>query len=85
MSRLRLQSQSEESKDFIRGDKLLRPYPDEGGIKTRHEEGPRDKAVGGAKNKQELQSLLGMFNYLIVPNLAAITKDLGALVKKNAD
>lgn len=41
--------------------------------------------VGGAKNKQELQSLLGMFNYLIVPNLAAITKDLGALVKKNAD
>ena len=39
------------------------------------------------KNKLELQSLLGMFNYLgkFIPNLAAKTQDLRALVKKNAD
>ena len=39
------------------------------------------------RNKQELQSLLGMFNYLgkFVPNLAAKTQDLRALVKKNAE
>ena len=88
MSRLRLQAQSEESKDPIKGDQLLRPHPDEGGIKTRRKEDPRDKAIGGAKkNKQEQQSLLGMFNYLgeFVPNLAAKTKDLRALVKKNAE
>ena len=51
MSRLRLQAQSEESKDPIGGDKLLRPHPDEGGIKTRRKEDPRDKAVGGAKEQ----------------------------------
>jgi len=39
------------------------------------------------RNKQELQSLLGMFNYLgkFVPNLGAKTQDLRALVKKNAE
>ena len=39
------------------------------------------------RNKQELQSLLGMFNYLgkFVPNLAAKTQDLRALVKKSAE
>ena len=37
------------------------------------------------RNKQELQSLLGMFNYLgkFMPNLAAKTQDLRTLVKKN--
>ena len=51
MSRLRLQAQSEESKDPIGGDQLLQPHPDEGGIKTRRKEDPRDKAVGGAKEQ----------------------------------
>ena len=39
------------------------------------------------RNKKELQSLLGMFNYLgkFMPNLAAKTQDLRALVKKNAE
>ena len=39
------------------------------------------------RNKQDLQSLLGMFNYLgkFVPNLAAKTQDLRALVKKNTE
>ena len=39
------------------------------------------------RNKQELQSLLGMFNYLgkSIPNLAAKTQDLRALVKKNVE
>ena len=53
---------------------------------------PDAKKVQGIKrlvvprNKQELQSLLGMFNYLgkYVPNLAAKTQDLRALVKKSA-
>ena len=38
-------------------------------------------------NKQELQSLLGMFNYLgkFIPNLAAKTQDLYSLIKKNAE
>ena len=37
--------------------------------------------------KRELQSLLGMFNYLgkFIPNLAAKMKDLHALIKKNAE
>ena len=51
MSRRRLQAQSKESKDPIRGDQLFRPYPDEGGIKTRRKEDPRDKAVGCAKEQ----------------------------------
>ena len=51
MSRLRLQAQSKESKDPIRGDQLFRPYLDKGGIKTRRKEDPRDKAVGCAKEK----------------------------------
>ena len=54
---------------------------------------PDAKKIQGIKrlavpsNKQELQSLLGMFNYLgkFVPNLAAKTQDLRALVKKNAE
>ena len=39
------------------------------------------------RNKRELQSLLGMFNYLgkFIPNLAAKMKDLHALIKKNAE
>ena len=39
------------------------------------------------KIKLELQSLLGMFNYLgkFIPKLATKTKDLHALVKKKAD
>ena len=89
MSRLRLQTQPEESKDLIEADKLLQPYPNEGGIKTRGKEDPRDKAVDSRvpRNKQELQSLLGMFNYLgeLVPNLAVKTQDLRALIKKNAE
>ena len=56
MTRLGLQAQSEESKDPIRGDQLLRPYPHKGGIETRRKEDPR--------NKEELQSLVGMFNYM---------------------
>ena len=45
------------------------------------------KRLAVPRNKQEHQSLLGMFNYLgeFVPNLAAKTKDLRALVKKNAE
>ena len=45
------------------------------------------KRLAVPRNKQELQSLLGMFNYLgkFVPNLAAKTQDLRALVKKNAE
>ena len=45
------------------------------------------KRLTAPKNKLELQSLLGMFNYLgkFIPNLAAKTQDLRALVKKNAD
>ena len=39
------------------------------------------------RNKRELQSLLGMFNYLgkFIPNLAAKMKDLHAPIKKNAE
>ena len=39
------------------------------------------------RNKQELQSLLGMFIYLgkFIPNLAAKTQDLRALIRKNAE
>ena len=39
------------------------------------------------RNKQKLQSLLGVFNYLekFIPNLAAKTQDLSALTKKNAE
>ena len=51
MSRLRFQAESKESKDPIIGNKLLRPYSDEERIKTRHEEDPRDKAVGCAKEQ----------------------------------
>ena len=45
------------------------------------------KRLAVPRNKQELQSLLGMFNYLgnFIPNLAAKTQDLRALVKKNAE
>ena len=45
------------------------------------------KRLALPRNKQELQSLLGMFNYLgnFIPNLAAKTQDLRALVKKNAE
>ena len=54
---------------------------------------PHAKKIHGIKrlavprNKQELQSLLGMFNYLgkFVPSLAAKKQDLRALVKKNAE
>ena len=54
---------------------------------------PDPKKIQGIKwlavprDKQELQSLLGMFNYLgkFIPNLAAKTQDLPALVKKNAE
>ena len=49
MSRLRFQAESKESKDPIRGNKLLRPYPIEEKIKITHEENPRDRAVGYAK------------------------------------
>lgn len=51
MSRLRFQAESKESKDPIRGNKLLRPYPIEEKIKTTHEENPRDRAVGYAKEQ----------------------------------
>ena len=42
------------------------------------------KRLAVPRNKQELQSLLGMFNYLgnFIPNLAAKTQDLRTLVKK---
>ena len=45
------------------------------------------KRLTAPKNKLELQSLLGMFNYLgkFIPKLATKTKDLRALVKKKAD
>ena len=45
------------------------------------------KRLAVPRKKQELQSLLGMFNYLgnFIPNLAAKTQDLRALVKKNAE
>ena len=45
------------------------------------------KRLAVPRNKQELQLLLGMFNYLgtFVPNLAAKTQDLHALVKKSAE
>ena len=45
------------------------------------------KRLAVPRNKQELQLLLGMFNYLgkFIPNLAAKTQDLRALVKKNAE
>ena len=45
------------------------------------------KRLAVPRNKQELQSLLGMFNYLgkFIPNLAAKTQDLRALIKKNAE
>ena len=54
---------------------------------------PHAKKIHGIKrlavprNKQELQSLLGMFNYLgkFVPSLAAKKQDLRALVTKNAE
>ena len=54
---------------------------------------PDAKKIQGIKrlavpsNKQELQSLLGMFNYLgkFIPNLAAKTQNLHALIKKNAE
>ena len=45
------------------------------------------KRLAVPRNKHELQSLLGIFNYLgkFVPNLAAKTQDLCALVKNNAE
>ena len=45
------------------------------------------KRLAVPRNKQELQSLLGMFNYLekLIPNLADKTQDLRALVKKNVE
>ena len=45
------------------------------------------KRLAVPRNKRELQSLLVMFNYLgnFIPNLAAKTQDLRALVKKNAE
>ena len=54
---------------------------------------PDAKKIQGIKrltvpsNKQELQSLLGMFNYLgkVMPTLAAKTQDLRALLRKNAE
>ena len=44
------------------------------------------KRLAVPRNKQELQSLLGMFNYQgkSIPNLAAKTHDLRALIRKNA-
>ena len=54
---------------------------------------PDAKKIQGIKrsavpsNKQELQSLLRMLNYLgkFIPNLAGKTQDLRALIKKNAE
>ena len=45
------------------------------------------KRLAVPRNKQELQSLLVMLNYLgnFIPNLAAKTQNLRALVKKNAE
>ena len=45
------------------------------------------KRLAVSRNKQELQSLLGMFKYLgkLIPNLADKTQDLRALVKKNVE
>ena len=45
------------------------------------------KRLAVPRNKQELQSLLGMFNYLgkLIPNLADKMQDLRALVKKNVE
>ena len=51
MSRLRFQAEFKERKDPIRGNKLLQPYPIEEKIKTTHEENPRDRAVGYAKEE----------------------------------
>ena len=45
------------------------------------------KRLAVPRNKQELQSLLGMFKYLgkLIPNLADKKQDLRALVKKNVE
>ena len=87
MSRLRLQAQSKESKDAIKRTQLHWPYLNEGRIKPDAKKIQGIKRLMAPKNKLELQSLLGMFNYLgkFIPNLAAKTQDLRTLVKKNAD
>ena len=87
MWRLRLQVQPEESKDPIEPDKLLRPHPNKRGIKTRCKEDPRDTAVGSAKEQAGAAVTAGSVQLpgKFVPNLAAKTQDLRALVKKNAE
>ena len=87
MSRLRLQAQSKVSKDPTRGDQLFRPYPDEGGIKTRRKEDPRAKAVGCAKEQAgaTVTARNVQLPGKVYTNLAAKTQDLRALVKKNAE
>ena len=57
------------------------------GLKTDAKKIQGIKRLAVPRNKQELQLLLGMFNYLgkFIPDLAAKTQDLRALVKKNAE
>ena len=87
MLRLRLRPNPKKAKILLKqinyfGHTLMKE-----GLKPDAKKIPGIKRLTVPMDKQELQSLLGMFNYLgkFVPNLAAKTQGLHTLVKKNAE